>query len=83
MTIACLARRGVHVENPEPGVWIVPASPIAAVDVVIEPDLSNAAPFLAAALLAGGTVTIEDWPDADHPGRRRPRGDPAPRSAPG
>ena len=64
MTIACLAARGVEVANPEPGVWIVPASPIAAVDVVIEPDLSNAAPFLAAALLAGGTVTIEDWPDA-------------------
>jgi 3-phosphoshikimate 1-carboxyvinyltransferase len=63
MTIACLARRGVVVANPEPGVWVVPASPIAAIDVVIEPDLSNAAPFLAAALLAGGTVTIEDWPD--------------------
>jgi 3-phosphoshikimate 1-carboxyvinyltransferase len=41
----------------------VPPSPIAALDVVIEPDLSNAAPFLAAALLAGGTVTIEDWPE--------------------
>ena len=64
MTIACLARRGVEVANPEPGLWIVPPSPIAAGDVVIEPDLSNAAPFLAAALLAGGTVTIEDWPEA-------------------
>jgi 3-phosphoshikimate 1-carboxyvinyltransferase len=64
MTIACLAQRGVEVENPEPGLWIVPASPIAARDVTIEPDLSNAAPFLAAALLAGGTVTIEDWPEA-------------------
>jgi 3-phosphoshikimate 1-carboxyvinyltransferase len=64
MTIACLAQRGVEVENPEPGLWIVPASSIAAFDVVIEPDLSNAAPFLAAALLAGGTVTIEDWPEA-------------------
>ena len=41
-----------------------------AVDVDIEPDLSNAAPFLAAALVAGGTVTIEGWPDDDHPGRR-------------
>ena len=63
MTIACLAARGVEVANPEPGVWVVPPSPIAAVDVTIEPDLSNAAPFLAAALLAGGTVTIEDWPE--------------------
>jgi 3-phosphoshikimate 1-carboxyvinyltransferase len=32
--------------------------------VVIEPDLSNAAPFLAAALVTGGRVTVRDWPDA-------------------
>ena len=30
--------------------------------IEIEPDLSNAAPFLAAALLVGGEVTIKDWP---------------------
>ena len=36
--------------------------PIRADDVTIEPDLSNAGPFLAAALLAGGTVTVEGWP---------------------
>ena len=63
MTIAVLAARGVVVENPEPGVWRVPATPIAARDTVIESDLSNAAPFLAAALVAGGTVTIDGWPD--------------------
>ena len=62
MTIACLARRGVVVENPEPGVWIVPAGPIAGIDVDIEPDLSNAGPFLGAALVAGGSVTITGWP---------------------
>ncbi len=64
MTIATLAERGVVVENPEPGVWVVPAGPIASRDVTIEADLSNAAPFLAAALVAGGTVTIDGWPDA-------------------
>jgi 3-phosphoshikimate 1-carboxyvinyltransferase len=64
MTIATLAARGVVVENPAPGVWRVPAGPIAAREVEIEPDLSNAAPFLAAALVAGGTVTIDGWPDA-------------------
>jgi 3-phosphoshikimate 1-carboxyvinyltransferase len=63
MTIASLARRGVSVTSPEPGVWVVPHSPIAGADIPIEPDLSNAAPFLAAALIAGGTVTIEGWPD--------------------
>ncbi len=63
MTIATLARRGVVVENPEPGLWIVPPSPIAPLDVAIEPDLSNAAPFLGAALVAGGSVTIVGWPE--------------------
>jgi 3-phosphoshikimate 1-carboxyvinyltransferase len=62
MTIATLAARGVMVENPEPGVWVVPPAEIQALDVDIEPDLSNAAPFLAAALIAGGTVTIDGWP---------------------
>jgi 3-phosphoshikimate 1-carboxyvinyltransferase len=62
MTIACLAARGVIVNSPEPGVWVVPAGPIHAIDVHLEPDLSNAAPFLAAAVVAGGKVTIEGWP---------------------
>jgi len=64
MTIATLAARGVTVENPAPGVWVVPAATISARDLTIESDLSNAAPFLAAALVAGGTVTIDGWPDA-------------------
>jgi 3-phosphoshikimate 1-carboxyvinyltransferase len=62
MTIATLARRGVDVESPEPGVWVVPPSDIAGLDIDIEPDLSNAGPFLAAALVAGGSVTISGWP---------------------
>ena len=62
MTIACLAARGVTVENPEPGVWVVPAAPIAGLEIDIEPDLSNAGPFLGAALVAGGSVTITGWP---------------------
>jgi 3-phosphoshikimate 1-carboxyvinyltransferase len=64
MTIACLAARGVIVENPEPGLWVVDPGEIQALDVTIEPDLSNAAPFLVAALVAGGTVTIEGWPES-------------------
>jgi 3-phosphoshikimate 1-carboxyvinyltransferase len=62
MTIATLARRGVDVASPEPGVWVVPPSEIAGLDVDIEPDLSNAGPFLAAALVAGGSVTVSGWP---------------------
>lgn len=63
MTIECLAARGVIVQQPEPGVWIVPPSEIAARDVDIEPDLSNAGPFLAAAAIAGGSVTVLGWPE--------------------
>jgi 3-phosphoshikimate 1-carboxyvinyltransferase len=64
MTIACLAARGVTVDSPEPGVWVVPAGPIAGREIDIEPDLSNAGPFLGAALVAGGSVTITGWPAA-------------------
>ena len=62
MTIETLAKRGVVVGTPSPGTWVVPASEIAALDVDIEPDLSNAGPFLAAALVAGGSVTVTGWP---------------------
>jgi len=62
MTIATLRARGVEVSSPERGLWVVPPSPIRALDVDIEPDLSNAAPFLAAALVTGGSVTIGGWP---------------------
>ena len=64
MTIDTLAARGVVVESPAEGEWVVPAGPIRATEVEIEPDLSNAAPFLAAALVAGGSVTITGWPAA-------------------
>lgn len=64
MTLHCLRARGVTVSTPEPGVWRVEPGQIAGVDIVIEPDLSNAAPFLCAAVIAGGTVTIPDWPDS-------------------
>ncbi len=30
--------------------------------ITVEPDLSNAGPFLAAALVTGGTITVPDWP---------------------
>lgn len=62
MTIATLAARGVTVSSPDEGVWVVPPEPIGGIEVDIEPDLSNAAPFLIAAVVAGGTVAIEGWP---------------------
>lgn len=64
MTIDTLARRGVTVTSPEPAAWVVEPGGIAGADITIEPDLSNAGPFLAAALLAGGRVTIAGWPES-------------------
>ncbi|ROS73098.1 3-phosphoshikimate 1-carboxyvinyltransferase [Curtobacterium sp. PhB130] len=64
MTVAALRARGVRVDEPAVGEWVVHPGPIAAVDVTIEPDLSNAAPFAIAALVAGGTVRIRTWPTA-------------------
>src|SRR5699024_11546435 len=44
--------------------WQVDPGPISGGEVFIEPDLSHAAPFLAAALAAGGTVRLPRWPEA-------------------
>ncbi|GAA3712466.1 3-phosphoshikimate 1-carboxyvinyltransferase [Nonomuraea antimicrobica] len=62
MTVEMLRAAGVAVDDGEPEVWRVAPGPIAARDLTVEPDLSNAAPFLAAALVTGGTVTIPAWP---------------------
>ncbi|WP_424536112.1 3-phosphoshikimate 1-carboxyvinyltransferase [Sphaerisporangium viridialbum] len=63
MTVQMLRAAGVRVDDGEPDVWRVEPGPIAARDLTVEPDLSNAAPFLAAALVTGGTVTIPGWPE--------------------
>ncbi|MDP3894309.1 3-phosphoshikimate 1-carboxyvinyltransferase [Nocardioides sp.] len=64
MTVAALRRHGVEVDASEPDRWRVAPGPIVAVDEVIEPDLSNAAPFLALAAVSGGSVLVRDWPQA-------------------
>jgi 3-phosphoshikimate 1-carboxyvinyltransferase len=62
MTLAMLRARGVDIDDTEPDRWIVTRGVIQPLDVTIEPDLSNAAPFLAAAAITGGTVTVPNWP---------------------
>lgn len=62
MTVEALAHRGVHVERPSEREWLVPAGPLRGKELTIEPDLSNAAPFLAAAVLTEGRVSIPHWP---------------------
>jgi 3-phosphoshikimate 1-carboxyvinyltransferase len=73
MTVGLLRDRGVEIDDAEPNRWVVRPGPIKAVDCVIEPDLTNAAPFLAGALVAGGSVSILDWPDhTSQPGAALP-----------
>lgn len=62
MTVETLREVGVVVDDSRPAIWQVSPGPIAARDVRVEPDLSNAGPFLAAALVAGGTVRVPGWP---------------------
>jgi len=69
MTVDILRDHGVRVDQPEPTRWIVTPGPIRAGDIAIEPDLSTAAPFLAAAVLTDGTVRIPHWPlETNQPG---------------
>ena len=61
LTVAMLRARGVRVATPSENRWVVSPGPIAAKDETIEPDLVNAATFLAAPLIVGGSVTTA-WP---------------------
>jgi 3-phosphoshikimate 1-carboxyvinyltransferase len=62
MTVAVLRDRGVEVDDGQAEAWRVAPSALAACDETVEPDLSNAAPFLAAAVVTGGTVEVPGWP---------------------
>src|SRR4029453_2699526 len=63
MTVAALRELGVDVNDETPNHWIVSPGSIRAFDKRIEQDLSNAGPFLAAALATKGTVRIPNWPE--------------------
>lgn len=62
MTVALLREHGVEVDDADANRWAVAPGPIRARDHVIEPDLSNAAPFVALAAVTGGRVVVRDWP---------------------
>jgi len=69
MTVQMLRDAGASVETPitgrdssVPNLWLVHPGELRPSAVTVEPDLSNAAPFLAAALVTGGSVTIAGWP---------------------
>lgn len=62
MTAAMLEEAGVDVDTTRPNQWRVTPGRVRAHDWSIEPDLSNAVPFAAAATVTGGTVRISGWP---------------------
>ena len=62
MTVEVLRDAGVIVDDSETNIWRVEPSEVQSLDVEVEPDLSNAAAFLAAAVVTGGTVQVPGWP---------------------
>jgi 3-phosphoshikimate 1-carboxyvinyltransferase len=62
MTLDLLRAAGVDAVGVGTNNWRVVPGPIAPGTWLVEPDLSNAAPFLAAAVVTGGTVVIPGWP---------------------
>jgi 3-phosphoshikimate 1-carboxyvinyltransferase len=64
MTVAMLREQAVEVDDSDTNRWSVAPGPVKPLDRDIEPDLSNAAPFLALAAVSGGSVLVRDWPRA-------------------
>ena len=63
MTVEMLRSFGGTVTvDKEANTWTVAPGALHGIDTVIEPDLSNASPFLSIAMVCGGSITIEDWP---------------------
>jgi 3-phosphoshikimate 1-carboxyvinyltransferase len=62
MTVQMLRAAGAAVDDSVPNVWSVEPGRLMGRAWQVEPDLSGAAPFLAAALITGGAVTVPDWP---------------------
>ena len=62
MTTAMLTARGVAVQQPDEQTWLVPPAVPAGGTVEVEPDASNALPFLAAALATAGRVGVTGFP---------------------
>ncbi|WNV90570.1 3-phosphoshikimate 1-carboxyvinyltransferase [Umezawaea sp. Da 62-37] len=62
MTVEVLREAGVDVDDSEANTWRVAPGPVRGREWDVEPDLSNATVFLAAAAVTGGEVTVPGWP---------------------
>ena len=73
MTVGALRRAGAVVDDGTDGVWAVAPGPLVPVDRDIEPDLSTASAFLAAAAATAGRIVLRDWPAVtEQPGAMLP-----------
>jgi 3-phosphoshikimate 1-carboxyvinyltransferase len=73
MTVGALRRAGAVVDDRTEGVWAVAPGPLVTVDRDVEPDLSTASAFLAAAAATAGQVVLRDWPEVtEQPGAMLP-----------
>jgi 3-phosphoshikimate 1-carboxyvinyltransferase len=73
MTVQLLRAFGATVDDSEPDRWRVEPGSLVGQELWIEADLSSSAPFLAAAMAAGGMVSVPRWPQASvQPGARLP-----------
>lgn len=62
MTVEMLRECGVVVDTTRADEWRVEPTEFEGFELTVEPDLSNAAAFLAAAMVTAGSVTVEGWP---------------------
>jgi 3-phosphoshikimate 1-carboxyvinyltransferase len=73
MTVSMLRDAGASVDDSEPGRWMVAPGGLRATTYAIEPDLSSASAFLAAAAVTAGRVRLANWPAGTaQPGRLLP-----------
>jgi len=64
MTLETLRQRGVRAKILSEASWQVLPGVISGGQIAIEPDLSNAGPFMAAAMVSSGELTIPNWPSS-------------------
>jgi 3-phosphoshikimate 1-carboxyvinyltransferase len=62
LTVAMLRAAGAGVDDSAANVWEIEPGRLAGRGWHIEPDLAGAAPFLAAAVVTAGRVTVPGWP---------------------
>lgn len=66
MTAHMLQSQGVEIQQLDERTWFTSGALTRPSPIRIDPDLSNAGPFLAAALVCGGSVTVANWPESTY-----------------